>query len=337
MNAKGLGGFCVGYHHWPSKKHPKIFKKKKNVRPAGIMEGGLNKRQKYSWNVDGNVLEALEDVGRDRERRNWDWGVPLLVAAAGGSAMELCGGLPWLVSHVMAWMAAHVVLSASSEVEVVVFDVARSFDVQSMASFLRQEYALRAKHGAGDAVVAEEANELLRRISVIRCSSLCELTCSVLLLREQVSLEPQRPRVVFVHGLYNFFWENKQIAKVRQTAPLPQGRCLDMMATLAQALSHLVRHKEAKVTVVMSRYHMFGASAAGKDTTDSSFLRNQWSSVVTTRMQVDQRSPDTADHEFTMSLIHSANKDADDEGAAVRNTSQSFRITADGSIVWGGI
>lgn len=265
------------------------------------MEG--SKRQRYTWNVDCNMWDVLQELQRGEavaNRGGWGWGVPGI--REDHRALEVVGALPWLVTEVMAWMVAQVALSAGPELELVVLDVARSFDAQRVATIMRAA-----------AKELQDANERLRRVSIIACSSLCEVTCSALLLKEQMRLEPQRPRMVFLHGLYNHFWESKHIAKVRQTAPLPQGRCLDMVATLANALALLVRHKESNITVVMSRYHMFGAS--GKDS-DSSFLRNQWSSMVSMRLQVEPgREPN-----FVMSCVRpaasmaAANDHDDDDG-----------------------
>lgn len=229
--------------------------------------------------------------------------------------VEVCGALPWLVSEVMEWMVVQVALNAQQQrdVDVVVVDVARALHVKRLASVLRAQHA--RMYGADK---EEDANEILRRIAMVRCASLAEVAASVLLLREQLEAEPQRSRVIFIHGLYNLYWESKHIAKLRQTAPLPQGRCLDVVAVLAQALSSMLRHKASKVAVVMSRYHMFGPSATSEDYA-SSFLRNQWTSLVTARLQVVEHRP----AEFIISLL----------GEDEEQSRRPFRITANG-IEW---
>lgn len=161
---------------------------------------------------------------------------------------------------------------------IVVLDLQRTMDVRR--TVMLAATLCRERFGNEDRLDA-----MLRSVQFVRCDSLAQMGCALLELRERVVAQPTVPRMLFVDGLSHVFWHSRHVAHVRNSAALPQNRCVDLLPSVMKLLAHTLHLSGSNVTAVVTRLHMFGAS---KSDDGSKFLGSQWRSLVSTRLNVEQ-------------------------------------------------
>lgn len=151
--------------------------------------------------------ETAADVFARLSSPPLEFGVPLLAGRVrAGDVLEVTGTAQWLLSELMAHMVANVV--ASTDGTVVLLDVQLAHDMARMLS-LAQE-ALR-RRGLSE----EQVKRRLEQVQIIRCANASQLLCSLRQCEEMAEADAanERQLVLFVDGMTNLFWPNKQLGK----------------------------------------------------------------------------------------------------------------------------
>jgi hypothetical protein len=157
-----------------------------------------------------------------------DFGVPMLSGRVrAGDVMEVAGAAHWVLSEIMSQLVGGVVASSSEQrQQVALLDVQMAHDV---ARTMRVARELMRQRGAPENTLENTMKNTLEntlentlqskmeQLKVTRCNSALQLLCALRQCEETAELEAanggQRRLVLFVDGMSNLFWPNKQVGK----------------------------------------------------------------------------------------------------------------------------
>lgn len=207
-----------------------------------------------------------------------DFGVPMLAGRArAGDVVEVAGVAQWLLSEMMSHMLANVVATCKDSQMVVLIDVQLAHDLTRTIFLVRE--ALRQR-GATE----EDIQVKLEQLKVLRCDSTLHLLCALRQCEEMAEQEmengSERRLIVFVDGMSNLFWPNKQIGKgnrmEKRFLALTEGkkvfRGLDLVSGCVKLLRQLALKQS--VSIVASKLVFFPRKGMFED-----YFGNGWKST----------------------------------------------------------
>jgi hypothetical protein len=213
-----------------------------------------------------------------------DFGVPVLAGRVrSGDVVEVAGTAQWLVSEVFAYMVASVVSSLDGQV--VLLDVQQAHDFGRMVFLARERMRGHTE---------EEMRNKLERLRVVRCDSALHLLCALRQCEElaEASAASQRPMVIFVDGLANLFWPNKQMGKGSKKKKkenekfsvykyyVTVSRGVDLLAGCVKLMRQLAVKQNA--TIVASKLVFFPRKGLFED-----YFGNGWKSTCKVMLGVE--------------------------------------------------
>ncbi len=196
-----------------------------------------------------------------------DFGVPILAGRVRADVVEVAGNAQWLVGELCSHMVASVLSSVDCCASVVLLDVQHAHD-------LARTVALAKENMRG--LTQEEIHTKLEQLRIIRCDSALHLLCALRQCEQIAEAHAganKRRLIVFVDGMTNLFWPNKQTGKV--------CRGLDLLSACVKLMRQLsVKHNS---TVVASKLVFFPRKGLFED-----YFGNGWKSTCKVAIGVEE-------------------------------------------------